>query len=277
MGQPTHVKAAPDCTQRPVVWVTGSGAKRVGQSIAREFAASGYRIAIHAHRSAQQAEEFRLELQQKGVDAMVVLGGLDEEGFAEQACQQILDRFGRIDVLVNSAAIWDWKRLEDVTVSDLKHQFDINTLGTFLCCQKAGLVMAQQESGGSIILIGDWAVSRPYPMFASYFVGKGAIETMTRSLAVELGTRNPNIRVNAILPGPVMLDPSIEPSKAKRLIEESLLKRLGTPEDVARAARFLAEQPFITGVSLPVDGGRSIHSPTDTDAIAHPTYPHAAS
>jgi pteridine reductase len=175
--------------------------------------------------------------------------------------------------LVNSAAVWDWKPLETVNASDVQRQFEVNTLGTFLCSQQAGLAMVRQESGGAIILIGDWAVVRPYPQFASYFVGKGSIETMTRSLAVELAMRNANIRVNAILPGPVMLDPSISAEKAKRISEECLLKRLGSAEDVSRAARFLAEQPFITGVCLPVDGGRSIYCTSGNDAVAHPTLP----
>jgi pteridine reductase len=95
---------------------------------------------------------------------------------------------------------------------------------------------------------------------------------MTRSLAVELATRNPAVRVNAILPGPVMLDPSISTEKAYAIREQCLLKRHGQPEDVAHAAYFLATHEFITGVCLPVDGGRSIYAGHSTDAIAHPSF-----
>lgn len=257
---------------KPVAWVTGSGAKRVGHSIAHAFALAGYRIVLHANQSIDSANAYADELQSRGTDAMVVQGPVNDAEFAPQAVQQIVERFGRLDVLVNSAAIWDWTPFEDISEGDIRRQFEVNTLGTFLCSRSAGLHMVTQPSGGAILLIGDWAVHRPYRHFAPYFVGKGSIETMTRSLAVELAARNPNIRVNAILPGPVMLDASISADAAERIRQQSLLKRHGTPSDVANAAIFLAQQPFITGVALPVDGGRSIYSGDQWDAVAHPTF-----
>jgi NAD(P)-dependent dehydrogenase (short-subunit alcohol dehydrogenase family) len=256
----------------PVAWVTGSGAARVGQQVARRFAAAGYHIVVHANRSIDQANAFAEELIEAGVHTLVIEGNVAECDFADMAVHKILERFGRLDVLVNSAAVWDWKPFEEVTADDVRTQFEINSLGTFLCSQKAGLAMVKQPEGGSIILIGDWAVVRPYVNFAPYFAGKGAIETMARSLAVELASRNPNIRVNAVLPGPVMLDQSISDDHAAKIAQDCLLKRLGTPDDVAEAVFFLTQQKFITGVCLPVDGGRSIYSGSGTDSIAHPTY-----
>ncbi|MCU0718753.1 MAG: SDR family oxidoreductase [Pirellula sp.] len=270
--QQSDMTAAPNSSEQPVAWVTGSGAARVGQQIARRFAASGYRIVIHAHRSIEKAKDFSDELSKGRIESLIVQGDLADSQFAASSVAKIMDRFGRIDVLVNSAAIWDWKPFEQITHSDVQKQFEVNSLGTFLCSQHAGLAMVKQSSGGSIILIGDWAVSRPYANFAAYFAGKGAIETMTKSLAVELAIRNPKIRVNAVLPGPVMLDPSINHEQAVRIAQDSLLKRLGTPEDVAEAAFFLSQQHFITGACLPVDGGRSIYAGGGTDSIAHPTY-----
>lgn len=259
-------------SMNPVAWVTGSGAKRVGQSIANAFARAGYRIVLHANQSIESANEFAEELRTQGTDTLVVQGLVNDPDFSPRAIHQIVERFGRLDVLVNSAAIWDWVKFENISEADIRKQFEVNTLGTFLCSRAAGLQMVSQLEGGSIILLGDWAVHRPYQHFAPYFIGKGGIETMTRSLAVELASRNPNIRVNAILPGPVMLDESISAESAERIRQQSLLKRHGTPDDVANAALFLAQQPFITGVSLPVDGGRSIYSGDQWDAIAHPTF-----
>ena len=112
--------------------------------------------------------------------------------------------------------------------------------------------------GGSIVTIGDWATRRPYPNYAAYFVGKGAIPTITRSLAVELARRNPNVRVNCILPGPVMLPEDLDEAETKGAVAGTLLKRAGRPENVARAVVFLVENDFVTGVCLPVDGGRTI-------------------
>jgi pteridine reductase len=272
MTETSFAASQPYSSDSRVAWVTGSAAPRVGQRIAREFAQAGYRIVIHANQSVKHGQAFAEELTDLGVPNVLVQGELSDPTFAKSAVETILERFGRIDVLVNAAAVWDWKSFEAIEASDVQRQFEVNTLGTFLCSQQAGLAMTRQKSGGAIILIGDWAVIRPYPEFASYFAGKGAIETMTRSLAVELATRNPNVRVNAILPGPVMLDSSISPAKAQRVADECLLKRLGTPDDVAQAARFLAEQSFITGVCLPVDGGRSIYCTSGSDAVAHPTY-----
>ena len=270
--QQSHQNAATHSSGPPVAWVTGSGAARVGQQIARRFAAAGYRIVIHAHRSIDNAKCFSDELLKAGIESMIVHGDLADSQFATSAVAEIINRFGRIDVLVNSAAIWDWKPFDEITRQDVQKQFEVNSLGTFLCSQHAGLAMVKQSSGGAIVLIGDWAVARPYANFAAYFAGKGAIETMTKSLAVELAIRNPNVRVNAVLPGPVMLDPSIDHEQSVRIAEDCLLKRLGTPEDVAEAAFFLSQQRFITGTCLPVDGGRSIYAGGGTDSIAHPTY-----
>jgi len=256
----------------PVAWITGSGAARVGQSVAAHFADHGYRIVLHANKSRAEAHTFAAHLQNSGTRTMVVEGAIENPRFGIESVEKIVETFGRIDVLINSAAIWDWKPFEETTAADVQRQFEVNTLGTFLCSQAAGLQMVKQPTGGAIVLIGDWAVHRPYRDFSSYFVGKGAIETMTRSLAIELATRNSRIRVNAILPGPVMLDESISEKKALTILNQSLLKRHGEPHHVSEAAYFLATHEFITGVCLNVDGGRSIYSENSVADIAHPTF-----
>ncbi len=257
---------------KPVAWITGSGAKRVGQAIAREFASAGYRIVIHANHSVEETRQFAEELLSEGNMPLLVNGDVSDPKTSRTIVDLVLATMGRLDVLVNSAAVWNSQPFEEMTAEDIRKEFEVNTLGTLLCSQAAGLAMVKQPTGGAIVLIGDWAVQRPYPKFASYFASKGAIETMTRSLAVELGTKNPSVRVNAILPGPVLLDESIPPETAERIRQQALVKRHGSPEDVGRAALFLATQPFITGVCLPVDGGRSIYAGDSLDAIAHPKF-----
>jgi pteridine reductase len=106
--------------------------------------------------------------------------------------------------------------------------------------------------------MGDWAIARPYPNYAAYFPSKGAIPALTRSLAVEFAGRNPRIRVNCVMPGPVMLPPDLEPAERAKAIAGTLVKREGSPEHVAHAVLFLLENDFVTGVCLPVDGGRTI-------------------
>jgi pteridine reductase len=145
-----------------------------------------------------------------------------------------------------------------VTAADVRHYLEINTLATFLCSQQAGLVMVGQPEGGCIITLGDWAVARPYVNYAAYFPSKGAIPTLTRCLAVELGSRNPAVRVNCILPGPAMLPADLPEGERRVAVNGTLVKREGRPEDVARAVLYFVDSPFVTGICLPVDGGRTI-------------------
>jgi pteridine reductase len=148
--------------------------------------------------------------------------------------------------------------LEEVTADDVRRHFEVNALGTFLCCRRAGLIMVKQPEGGAIVTIGDWAIQRPYPHYAAYFPSKGTIPTMTRTFAVELARRNPKVRVNCILPGPVMVPEDLDEHEVKGAIAGTLLKRLGRPENIAHAVLFLVENDYVTGVCLPVDGGRTI-------------------
>jgi pteridine reductase len=191
---------------------------------------------------------------------------LTDERAARGLIQQTLDRFGRIDVLVNTAAAWKSKRLEEVTADDVRYFFETNTLSTFLCSQQAGLAMVRQPKGGCIVTVGDWAIERPYLNYAAYFPSKGAIPTLTRCLAVELGTRNPSVRVNCILPGPVMLPPDLLEAERHNAIQGTLVKREGRPDNVVQAALFFIDNDFVTGVCLPVDGGRRIYAPDAPDA-----------
>ncbi|HLA83706.1 MAG TPA: SDR family oxidoreductase [Thermoguttaceae bacterium] len=243
-----------------VALITGAGKRRVGNCIARRLAQRGYSVAVHYNCSEVDARETVKELAALGTRAVAYQADLALEGQVQRLVDDVLGKFGRIDVLVTAAAVWERKRLEDVTADDVRRHFEINTLGTFLCCQKVGLAMVGQAEGGSIVTIGDWAVQRPYVDYAAYFPSKGAIPTMTRSLAVELARRNPNVRVNCILPGPVMLPADLPGAEGREAIAGTLVRRMGTPEHVAHAVEFLVENDFVTGVCLPVDGGRTISS-----------------
>jgi pteridine reductase len=171
-------------------------------------------------------------------------------------------------VLVNAAAVWQRKRLEDVTAADVRLHFETNTLGTFLCAQQAGLAMARQREGGCIINFGDWAEVRPYLNYAAYFPSKGGVTSLTRSLAVELGTRNPRVRVNCVLPGPVMLPPDLPEAERREAINATLVKHEGRPTNIAQAVMFFIDNDFVTGVCLPVDGGRTVFAPPSQGTVS---------
>ena len=241
-----------------VALITGSGKRRIGNVIAATLAERGFRIALHYHRSAESAERTVARLTDRGTDAVALQANVADESQVERLFDETVRRFGRLDVLVTAAAVWESKPLEAITAEDVRRQFDVNALGTFLCCRKAGLIMVGQPEGGSIVTIGDWATARPYRDYAAYFVGKGAIPTITRTMAVELAHRNPAVRVNCILPGPVMPPEDLSEMELKGAVAGTLLKRVGRPEHVAQAVVFLVENDFVTGVCLPVDGGRTI-------------------
>jgi pteridine reductase len=247
-------------TKLRVALVTGSGKKRIGWHVAHELARHGYALVVHYRSSARDATEGVAHFQSLGVDAIAIQADLRREDEVRRMVGKTLDHYGRLDVLVACAAIWKAKRFEDVTADDVREHFETNTLGSFLCAQQAGLAMVRQPEGGAIVLVGDWAEVRPYLDHAAYFPSKGAIPALTRTLAVELGTRNPNVRVNAILPGPVLLPEDLPETERREAIEATLVKREGNPENVARAAWSLIENDFVTGVCLPVDGGRTVYA-----------------
>lgn len=248
-------------TPVPVALVTGSAAPRVGRAIAESLAEKGCAIAIHGNRSEEQGEQIVQKLVGEGVDAKYFSADLEQPGESLSLVDQVYSHFKRIDVVINSAAIWYPTPLESLEPSELEKFYRINSLATFEIARSAGLRMADQQRGGVIINLGDWAVIRPYPEYSAYFLSKGNLDTMTRMLAVELAERNRYIRVNAVLPGPVMIPADLDLTKKTEIINATLLKREGSPQNVAQACTSLIENDFITGVSLPVDGGRSIYSP----------------
>jgi len=248
----------PDHTQQKVALITGSGKRRVGNVVAGALAERGYSIALHYRHSAEEAEQTVTRLRTQGTAARAFQANLAEDADIDRLFEQVMQHFGRLDVLVTAAAVWQRTTLEELTAEDARRQFEINALGTFLCCRRAGLIMAEQPEGGAIVTIGDWATRRPYPDYSAYFLSKGAIPTITRTMAVELARRNSNVRVNCILPGPVMLPDDLPEAEVQGAVAGTLLKRPGRPENVARAVVFLVENDFVTGVCLPVDGGRTI-------------------
>lgn len=248
---------------KKVAFITGSGKRRVGNVVAHWLAQAGYSVVIHYRSSETAAMETAAELKEFGVDVLTVAADLTDEVQVDRAFDQALAKFGRLDALVCAAATWGKGSIEAATARQVRREWEINTLGTYLCCRRAGLQMVSQPEGGCIVTIGDWAIARPYLDHVAYFVSKGALPTMTRTLAVELAARNPNVRVNCVMPGPVMIPDDMPAEERKAAIDATLVKREGRPENVAHAVRFLIENDFVTGVCLPVDGGRSVYAGGD--------------
>lgn len=239
----------------PVALVTG-GARRIGAAIVRCLHQSGVRVAIHCHRSADEADKLVQSLNAERADSArafhLDLGDLNQHRGLIEAC---MDHFGRIDYLVNNASTFYPTRLPAVTESDWEDLVGINLKAPFFLSQAASPHL--KAAAGAIVNIVDIYGSRPLAGYAVYSTAKAGLIMLTRALAVELA---PEVRVNAVAPGAILW-PERRGGDGERdaVVARTALKRTGDPEDVARAVRFLArDAAYTTGEILSVDGGRSL-------------------
>lgn len=237
-----------------VALVTG-GARRVGRTIALALARRGAHVAVTYRTSQREAEQLLREIHNLGRAALAVKADARRPADAKAVVKAVVKRFGRIDVLVNNAAIYPrtpWATLGEAVWNET---LMTNLTSPFLFAKAAGDRMIKQ-GGGKIVNIADWAGERPYQHYLPYCVSKAGVIAMTKALALELA---PSVQVNAVAPGPVLLPEGSLPAFRRAVIKATPLRRIGSPEDIANAVVFLLEgSDFITGALLPVDGGRLI-------------------
>ena len=243
--------------QDKVVLVTGS-ARRIGKAILTEFARNGANVVIHHHDSDDRAHNTAAEIM-AAYDVKTLICKADQSDPADVNAmfQQIADELGRIDVLVNSAANFTRTPLLDVSFEEWQQVIGINLTGPWLCLQAAGRMMRDQGSG-AIINISDNSGLHPWSTRPAHSISKAGIVMMTKTAAAALG--KDNIRVNCVVPGPVLKPPDDSEEAWQRAIKPVPLGREGSPEDVARACVFLATNDFINGAILTVDGGEAAGS-----------------
>ncbi len=246
-----------DLTEQ-VALVTGS-AHRVGRAIAVELARRGAHIMVHYHASTPETVRDTLqEIKSMGVDAFAVQADISSAQGVEDVFTAVREHFGRLDILVNSASLFQKRRLLDVSLEEWEQTLAVNLTAPFLCTQAAAAVMRRSDPpGGVIINICDKGADGPWPEYAHHGVSKAALLALTQVSAASLG---PDIRVNAVIPGPVM-KPSGRPmteEEWERIGAPLPLARTGTPEDVARAVAYLASESFITGAVIHVNGGEHL-------------------
>ncbi len=236
-----------------VALVTGA-AKRVGRAIVLELARAGFDIAVHHRSSPVEAGEVAAAIRDLGRRAAVVQADLVVPSQIDAMFRAVDDAFGRLDVLVNSAAVFRRTPVSTLAEADFDFHVATNLKAPYLCCLQA--VPRMRASGhGAIVNLADVAADRPFASHVPYCVSKAGLAMLTRSLAKALA---PAITVNAVSPGTVLFREDESPEERARVIARIPQGRIGTPEDVARAVRFLVESPHVTGVILPVDGGRSL-------------------
>lgn len=244
--------------QGKTVLVTG-GAKRVGAAICRCLHAAGANVAVHYRHSADEAHALRDALNTLRPDSAAAFrADLLDPGAPAQLVRRVMERFGRLDALVNNASSF-----YATPLAEINEQQWHDLLGTNL---KAPLFLAQaaaeelRRHHGSIVNIADIHAERPMRRHLLYSVAKGGVVALTRALAQEMA---PQVRVNAIAPG-IIAWPEGEqwedPELQRKIVAHTLLKHEGEPDDVARIVRFLlCDAPYITGQVIAVDGGRSVN------------------
>lgn len=247
--RPRKRRSAARGTEARRALVTG-GAVRVGRAIALALGRAGYSVAIHYHASAGAAESAAAALRNDAAKALPLQADLSKPEEVRRLFQRIADAWGRLDLLVNNAAVFPRARPGEVRVADWDHVFAVNLRAPFLCAREAARLMG--EAGGAIVNIADVAAFEAWPAYAPYAASKAGLVSLTRSLARAWA---PRVRVNAVAPGAVLLPEGTDEEARRAAAGRAALGRVGQPEDVARAVLYLAEAEYVTGDVLRVDGG----------------------
>lgn len=235
--------------------VTGAD-RGIGRAIARALAREGCRVGINHVGTPELADEAVRELNSLGVDALAVKADVRRAAEVASMVDAVAGRFGRLDLLVNNAAVQTEGAFVDVTEEEWDLVIDTNLKGCFLCTQAAARRMIPAGSG-SIVNIGSGCNYVPFPALVAYTASKGGIEMLTKVAAVSLAPHQ--IRVNCVAPGAILTERTSRelPDYAGQFAAITPMGRVGMPEDVADAVLYLASPAsrFVTGQTIGVDGG----------------------
>jgi NAD(P)-dependent dehydrogenase (short-subunit alcohol dehydrogenase family) len=238
-----------------VALVTGA-AHRVGKAIALELARHGVHILVHYGGAAAAAAETVRELQALGVEAHAVQADLRQPVAIDALFDALRTHFGRLHILVNSASNFQRRNLLTLSLEDWNETLAINLTAPFRCTQLAAPLMRQNTpSGGVIINILDRGAISAWPEYPHHGISKSGLWMLTQVSAVSLA---PDIRANAVLPGPVIKPERMAAADWEREGQVAPLRRTGSAEDVARAVAYLAAEDYITGTVLHVNGGEHL-------------------
>ena len=233
--------------------VTG-GAHRVGKAITMALARAGANVVVNYYRSGAAASETAAEARALNVGALAVQADVSDLNASRALVAAAVERFGRVDILVNSASIWQKTPLPMGDFSGWHRVLDVLLDGPMYLADAVAPMM-QARGEGAIVNIVDLSAWKPFAGYVAHSVGKAGLLALTRQLAVELA---PTVSVNAVAPGPVLPPPGHRQEEIERVGSRTLKGRWGTPQDVAEAVRFLIEAEYITGQVIVVDGGEQI-------------------
>ena len=233
------------------VFITAA-AHRLGKAIALAMAQAGANVAFTFHLSADKARQTLQQIQDGGVQGLAIECDLRNDKSVQQAVAQAQQRFGRLDLLVNNAGVFQTAKLEEITVEQWDEAFAVNVRAPFLVSKYC--IPSLRENRGRIINLGSLGAEKPWTTHAHYCSSKAALHMLTRVMAKGLA---PEIAVNCVAPG--MIDAGGAeryPELLQRVAEQTPMKRAGSPQDVVSAVMYFATAPhFVTGQVLTVDGG----------------------
>jgi len=235
-----------------------TGAKRVGQDVAKALGERGANMVISYNTSLEDAQALQRECESSGARAVTFKADLSQNRDIESLADETLKQFGRIDGLIHMAANYPKTPIGGITLEDFDKTMHIIAASTLLLGQKIGKEMQENEGDvkGKMIFFSDWSVLRsPYPDYIVYNGAKSAVESFTKSLARQFA---PSITVNAIAPGPILRPPDLSDDDNEEVMDKTPLKKWGGSKEIAKAVLYLLDADFTTGIILAVDGGRSI-------------------
>ena len=235
-----------------------TGVKRIGAAVAIDLARAGADIAVVYNRSRDQAEATAADVRAAGRRAMVMQGDLSNADDCRRVVDDAASGFGRLDVLVNMASLYERKDYDALTEQDWDRALTVDLKAAHLCTQ-AAVPHLRRQGGGRVVNFTDWTASsgRPrYTGYVPYYVAKMGVIGLTQILALELAADG--ILVNAVAPGPILAPPGTSDEEIAAVEKATPLGRWGGPEEIARAVRFLVETDFVTGEVVRVDGGRHV-------------------
>jgi NAD(P)-dependent dehydrogenase (short-subunit alcohol dehydrogenase family) len=233
-----------------IALVTGAG-RRIGRAIALELACAGADVIVHVNASLDEGEAAATEIRALGRRAAVVQADQRDPAAIARACREAATALGPVSILVNNAAIWPRTPLDECSREDYDRALEVNLRGPFFWARELGPAM-RERGGGAIVSLADVSADRPWPDSLPYCMSKAGIVAMTYGLARALA---PAVRVTAVAPGPICFPADYTAAQAAADRAATLRGREGSPDDIARAVRFLCESRNITGIVLPVDGG----------------------
>lgn len=235
-----------------------TGGKRIGQVVARELARAGAHIAVSYRGSKAEADATAADVRALSRRAAVIAADVGKIADCETVVATTVAELGRLDVVVNMASIYGAVPFGEMTEADWQRNIDVNLRSVFLV-SRAAVPYMRQQGGGRIVNFADWLArsGRPaYTGFVAYYTAKAGVVALTEALALELAADQ--ILVNAIAPGPILPPPDMSEEEHTEVAQATPVGRWGGELEIAKAVQMLVESDFITGETIPVDGGRHV-------------------